>query len=451
MSVQNKYLVPGVRRDRTNSIERIRTANRAAAERDRGRVGSDDPRSVQKVPKARQPTSTSSPVRSAAATRCTGYSTAPNSSRCGNAASTSAAVDAQASSFRAGNRGWTPGSTGANSTTRPWPSISPSYATPAAPRRAPRWRSPRRASARSSPGNPLPPRPSGRPGCCRRLPAARREPAGAGSRGRSGSRTWRPCAPPASGRGGAGAGSSPREVALERGRVNAVSAGLLFMAGMRQRGERVALGRRSSNRLTATRTQRVKLITEPRLSDASLAVVAPTETASGPPSTTAATWSTPRSAPTPAAPTPASLCHLRRVARRRPLKRCAGFPDGFGGVGLHHQGPVCWTAAGGQRILSYVSPPIRPPKVRHNGGSMDRLPDVRVNDHKLAGRCVQDADGDLRDQARERPRPPARPAVQHMQSSLENPVRFAPVSAGSTASRSWRWEPGAWIRRVPQL
>ena len=30
------------------------------------------------------------------------------------------------------------------------------------------------------------------------------------ARGRSGSRTWRPCSPPATGRGGAGAGSSPR-------------------------------------------------------------------------------------------------------------------------------------------------------------------------------------------------------------------------------------------------
>ena len=52
---------------------------------------------------------------------------------------------------------------------------------------------------------------------------------------------------------------------------------------------------------------------------------------------------------------------------------------------------------------------------------MDRLPDVMVDmvvmvdDHKLAGRCFQDANGDLRDQARERPRPPARPAVQHTQ------------------------------------
>ena len=46
---------------------------------------------------------------------------------------------------------------------------------------------------------------------------------------------------------------------------------------------------------------------------------------------------------------------------------------------------------------------------------MDRLSDVMVDDHKLAGRCFQDADGDLRDQARERPRPPTRPAVQHNQ------------------------------------
>ena len=59
-------------------------------------------------------------------------------------------------------------------------------------------------------------------------------------------------------------------------------------------------------------------------------------------------------------------------------------------------------------------PPFDHPKVtRHNGGSMDRLPDVMVDDHKLTGRCFQDADGDLRGQVRERPRPPARPAVQH--------------------------------------
>ena len=44
-----------------------------------------------------------------------------------------------------------PGSTAASSTMRCWPPISPSCTTPAAPRRAPRWRSPRRASARSSP------------------------------------------------------------------------------------------------------------------------------------------------------------------------------------------------------------------------------------------------------------------------------------------------------------
>ena len=70
---------------------------------------------------------------------------------------------------------------------------------------------------------------------------------------------------------------------------------------------------------------------------------------------------------------------------------------------------------GGQRMV-VRAPPFDHPKVtRHNGRSMDRLPDVMVDDHKLTGSCFQDADGDLRDQARERPRPPARPAVQHMQ------------------------------------
>ena len=31
----------------------------------------------------------------------------------------------------------------------------------------------------------------------------------------------------------------------------------------------------------------------------------------------------------------------RHQARRHSSTRCTGFPDGFGGVGLHHQGPVC--------------------------------------------------------------------------------------------------------------
>ena len=57
---------------------------------------------------------------------------------------------------------------------------------------------------------------------------------GAGRRGRSGSRSWRPCSPPATGRVGAGAASSPTKVALDRGRLDAVLAGLLFMAGMRR-------------------------------------------------------------------------------------------------------------------------------------------------------------------------------------------------------------------------
>ena len=53
-------------------------------------------------------------------------------------------------------------------------------------------------------------------------------------RGPSGPRTWRPCSPPAIGRGGAGGGVESEEVALERGRLDAVIAGLLFMAGMRR-------------------------------------------------------------------------------------------------------------------------------------------------------------------------------------------------------------------------
>ena len=61
--------------------------------------------------------------------------------------------------------------------------------------------------------------------------------------------------------------------------------------------------------------------------------------------------------------------------RRHSSTRCAGFPDGFGGVGLHHQGPVCWPAADARPANSRTCPPIRPPKVtRHTGGSMDRLP-----------------------------------------------------------------------------
>ena len=111
---------------------------------------------------------------------------------------------------------------------------------------------------------------------------------------------------------------------------------------------------------------------------------------------------------------------------------------GFGGVGLHHQ----VRSAGRPRADGEVDracPPIRPPKSdpaqrRINGSSPRRhgrrsqahrpllprcrwrsprpgsrtstlrLPDVMVDDHRLTGRCFQDADGDLRDQARERPR-----------------------------------------------
>ena len=53
-------------------------------------------------------------------------------------------------------------------------------------------------------------------------------------RDRSESRTWPPCAPPATGRAAAAGGVESDRVALKRGRVDAVTAGLLFMAGMRR-------------------------------------------------------------------------------------------------------------------------------------------------------------------------------------------------------------------------
>ena len=108
-----------------------------------------------------------------------------------------------------------------------WPPTSPSCTMPAAPLQAPRWRSPRRASGRSWPGKPYPPA-SGRPGYS---PGTGGPPeiGAADRRGRSGSRTLPPCSPPATGRG-----VESDQVALERGRVDAVIAGLLFMAGMRR-------------------------------------------------------------------------------------------------------------------------------------------------------------------------------------------------------------------------
>ena len=57
---------------------------------------------------------------------------------------------------------------------------------------------------------------------------------GEDKRGRSGSRTWPPCSPPATGRGSAGAEVESEKGAAERGRVDSVIAGLLFMAGMRR-------------------------------------------------------------------------------------------------------------------------------------------------------------------------------------------------------------------------
>ena len=133
---------------------------------------------------------------------------------------------------RARSAASTPGSTGASSTTWPSRRTSPSCTTADAPPRAPRWRSPRRASVRSSPGSRFQPA-SRRPGC---WPGTGGPPpiAGEDRRDRSGSRTWRPCSPPVTGRGGVGGGIESDQVALERGRLDAVIAGLLFMAGMRR-------------------------------------------------------------------------------------------------------------------------------------------------------------------------------------------------------------------------
>ena len=129
---------------------------------------------------------------------------------------------------------------------------------------------------------------------------------------------------------------------------------------------------------------------------------------------------------------PARLAHVRLAIPRRTLPveppqvpvlaarthrdhefrhAARGFPDGFGGVGLHHQGPGLAGRGRPASEWSYVSPPFDHPKLtRHNGGSMDRLPDVMVDDHKLAGRCFQDADGDLGPRARRLPNPIGRTA-----------------------------------------
>ena len=114
----------------------------------------------------------------------------------------------------------------------PGPLPGPSCTTPAGPPPAPRWRSPRRASARSSPASPARPA-TARRGC---RPATGGPPpiAGAGRRDRSGPRTWRPCWPPATGPRWQVRGVESEAVAAERGRVDAVIAGLLFMAGMRR-------------------------------------------------------------------------------------------------------------------------------------------------------------------------------------------------------------------------
>ena len=89
----------------------------------------------------------------------------------------------------------------------------------------------------------------------------------------------------------------------------------------------------------------------------------------------------------------------RRAQRHRPRRhsstRCAGFQMGSAESGSTIKVPVCWPAAAG-----------RPAIVSPTSWSTNTSSPAAV---------FQDADGDLRDQARERLRPPARPAVQHLQ------------------------------------
>ena len=112
---------------------------------------------------------------------------------------------------------------------------------PGAPRRAPRWRSPPRASARKLAGQPAP---AGER-TARVLAGYRRS---AGERGRGQARPFGVsdlAAVLATGRGGAGAASSPTRVAAERGRLDAVIAALAVHGwDAAQRGQRAALGRR---------------------------------------------------------------------------------------------------------------------------------------------------------------------------------------------------------------
>ena len=119
--------------------------------------------------------------------------------------------------------GSTPGSTGASSMTRHWRPTSPSCTTPAGPPRAPRCRSPRRASAQSSQVNGAR-LASGRPGCS---PATGGPPpiAAAARRARSAPPTSRPCSPRATAHAGAGVASSPtRWLARKHAAATAIEA-----------------------------------------------------------------------------------------------------------------------------------------------------------------------------------------------------------------------------------
>ena len=118
------------------------------------------------------------------------------------------------------------------STPRRWPPTSPSSTMPAGPPRVPRWRSLRRASARSSQAGRARPV-SELPGCS---PGYRRTD---GDRGRGQARPFgvsdlaavlATCHRPRR----RGRGVESEAVTAERGRLDAVIAGLLFMAGMRR-------------------------------------------------------------------------------------------------------------------------------------------------------------------------------------------------------------------------
>ena len=101
----------------------------------------------------------------------------------------------------------TPGSAAASSTTAAWPRTWPSCSRRAARSRAPRWSSPRRGCARSSPASRI--RPARPPGACWPASAGGAETAAAGRPRPARPRCWRPSSRRWSGRAARAEGSSP--------------------------------------------------------------------------------------------------------------------------------------------------------------------------------------------------------------------------------------------------